>query len=212
MQRYLLLLPMAVLLACSPVRKYRDQPEVLSWENDISKFEQLDKTEKYPDNALLFAGSSSIRLWSSLAEDMKPYPVIQRGYGGAKLSDFAVYAGRIIAPHPCSGIILFVANDITGGESDKSPEEVARLFGYILSTIRASHPSTPVFWIEITPTPSRWEAWKEISKANELIRKSCENSSNTYFIGTDSAFLGPDGKPRTELFIRRQASPEQQGI
>ena len=56
---------------------------------------------------------------------MAPYPVIQRGYGGARLSDFAVYADRIISPHPCRAIVLFVANDITGSKSDKSPREVA---------------------------------------------------------------------------------------
>ena len=48
-----------------------------------------------------------------LEKDMAPYSVIQRGFGGSKLSDFAVYADRIFAPHPCKAIVLFVANDIT---------------------------------------------------------------------------------------------------
>ncbi len=95
MRRYILLLISLILLSCSPVSKYRNLPEVLSWENDIRNFEQLDKTVKYPDDAILFAGSSSIRLWSTLENDMAPYHIIQRGYGGAKLSDFAVYAKRI---------------------------------------------------------------------------------------------------------------------
>ena len=111
-----------LLLSCSPVKKYQDLPEVLAWENDIQKFEQLDKSEKYSQDAILFAGSSSIRLWTTLESDMSPYPVIQRGYGGARLSDFAVYADRIIAPHPCRAIVIFIANDITGSEADKSPE------------------------------------------------------------------------------------------
>jgi hypothetical protein len=115
MRRILSLLPV-FLLACSPVNKYRDLPEVLAWENDIREFEKLDKSEKYSPDALLFTGSSSIRMWTTLETDMAPFPVIQRGYGGARLSDFAVYAGRIIAPHPCRAILIFVANDITGGE------------------------------------------------------------------------------------------------
>ena len=124
----MLLLSVITILSCSPVRKYRNLPEVLSWEPDIQKFEQLDKTEKYPGDAILFAGSSSIRLWTSLEKDMAPYHIIQRGYGGAHLSDFAVYAPRIFDNHKCQALVLFIANDITGSESDRTPEEVASLF------------------------------------------------------------------------------------
>ncbi len=201
MNRTLLLLLSSVLISCSPVRKYQKLPEVLSWENEIQKFEQLDRSEKYPGDAVLFAGSSSIRLWTSLDRDMEPYTVIRRGYGGAKLSDFAVYAGRIIAPHKCRAILLFVANDISGGKDDKSPREVGDLFLNILKTIRKTHPDTPVFWIAITPTPSRWSAWTEIEKANARIRNICEKRKNTYFIRTDFAFLDESGKPRRGLFM-----------
>jgi GDSL-like Lipase/Acylhydrolase family len=201
MQRYLLLSISVILLACSPVKKYRDLPEVQVWEKDIQKFEQLDKSEKYSQESVLFAGSSSIRLWTTLESDMSPYPVIQRGYGGARLSDFAVYAGRIFAPHPCRAIVLFIANDITGSESDKSPGEIAALFRYVLKTIRKTHPDTPVFWIAVTPTAARWSVWDKIQKASSRIKKICEHYSNTWFIRTDFAFLDEKGNPRTELFI-----------
>jgi hypothetical protein len=188
------------MFACSPVRKYSNLPEVLSWENDIQKFEQLDRTEKYPDNALLFAGSSSIRLWETLSRDMLPYSVIQRGFGGSKLSDLAVYADRIFTPHPCQAIVIFVANDITGSDKDKSPKEVSELFASVLKTIRKHHPVTPVFWIEITPTESRWKVWPEIQKVNTLIKETCAKNKNTYFISTSAAFLNDKGLPKPELF------------
>jgi hypothetical protein len=175
-------------------------PETDVWEKDIRKFEHLDSVETYPANAVLFAGSSSIRLWSALAGDMAPYPVIQRGYGGARLSDFSVFAGRIIYPHPCRAIVLFIANDITGSEADKTPEEVRDLFLNVLNTIREKFPDTPVFWIAITPTGLRWKVWPEIEQANRLIQKACEENENTYFIPTKNEFLNTSGLPREELF------------
>ena len=196
MRRYLLLLVSFVVLSCSPIRKYQTLPEVQTWENDIQKFEQLDKSETYSKDAILFAGSSSILLWSTLEKDMAPYTVIQRGYGGAKLSDFVVYAGRIFDPHPCKAIVIFIANDISGSNQDKSPQEVAGLFRNVLKTIRKTHPDTPVFWIAITPTASRWKVWPEIKKANNLIKDICGNQNNTYFIQTDFAFLNESGQPR----------------
>ena len=200
MRRNIVLLISFILLSCSPIRKYQNLPEVRSWENDIQKFEQLDKSDKYPQDAILFAGSSSIRLWTSLEKDMAPYHVIQRGYGGAKLSDFAVYAGRIFDPHQCRAIVLFIANDITGSSQDKTPENVAALFRNVLKTIRKTHPVTPVFWISITPTVLRWKVWPEIEKANSLIKEICDKKKNTYFIKTDFAFLSENGLPKDELF------------
>lgn len=211
MLRNLLLLVIIAFLSCSPVRKYENLPEVQAWEDDIKKFEQLDKSEIYSDDAIIFAGSSSIRLWSTLEQDMAPYPVIQRGFGGSRLSDLAVYAGRIFEPHPCKAIVLFVANDISGSDNDKSPEEVASLFKILLKTIRKSHPDTPVFWIEVTPCSSRWKVWPEIQQATALIRKECENQKNTYTIRTDFAFLNSEGKPKDELFVSDKLHLNPQG-
>jgi len=200
MIRYIFLLLSVLILSCSPIKKYQTLPEVKAWENDIQKFEQLDKSDKYSENAILFAGSSSIRLWTTLEKDMAPYPVIQRGYGGAKLSDFAVYAKRIFDPHQCRAVVIFIANDITGTPQDKSPDEVASLFSNMLKTIRATHPKTPVFWIAITPTASRWKVWPQIQTVNNKIQKICENQKNTYFIKTDYAYLNDKGLPITEYF------------
>jgi hypothetical protein len=201
MRRFIFLLISVIIFSCSPTKKYQNLPEVKAWESEIQKFEQLDKTASYKDDAILFAGSSSIRLWSSLENDMVPYPVIQRGYGGAKLSDFAVYAGRIFDPHDFRAAVIFIANDITGSENDKSPEEVLALYKNVIKTIRKKHNDASVFWIAITPTTSRWKAWPTIQKTNSLIREYCENNENLYFITTDFAFLGNDGKPKNELFM-----------
>jgi hypothetical protein len=190
MSRFVLLLVLLTLLSCSPLRNYRELPEVKAWEPEIAKFEKLDQTTEYPDDAIMFAGSSSIRLWSTLSDDMAPYNVIQRGYGGARLSDYAVYADRIFSPHKCSALVLFIANDITGGDNDKSPDEVRRLFSVVHKNIA------------ITPTWSRWKAWAEISKTNDMIKEWCKNQRNTYFISTDTAFLNSSGEPRDELFIQ----------
>ncbi len=131
---------------------------------------------------------------------MSPYPVIQRGYGGAKLSDFAIYASRIFNPHQCRAIVIFVANDITGSDEDKTPEQVAALCQQVLDTIRVRHPQTPVFWIETTPTSSRWTVWPRIKEANDLIKNICDTQSNTWFISTDSSFLNEKGLPNDKLF------------
>jgi hypothetical protein len=211
MNRLIVCQLLLILLSCSPLKEYRDQAEVTKWEPDVARFDSLNRTETYPDDAILFAGSSSIRLWKTLAEDMYPYSVIQRGYGGARLSDYGVYADRIFSPHKSSAMVLFIANDITGGTNDKSPEEVRKLFSIIHKKFRKNNPGAPVFYIAVTPTRSRWKAWPEINRGNELVKEWCENKQNTYFIGTDTAFLNASGEPREELFISDKLHLNKEG-
>ncbi len=211
MRKLFFLIIITVLVSCAPLTKYRDLPEVQAWEPEIQKFENLDINKSYPSDAIMFTGSSSIRMWSTLGKDMLPYNVIQRGYGGAKLSDFAVYARRIIHPHECQAIVIFIANDITGGDTDKSPLEVSQLFKTTLNIIRSKFRETPVFWISVTPTPSRWHVWPEIKEAGEMIRDICEKRSNTYYIDTEKYFLTASGLPRNELFIEDRLHLNEEG-
>jgi lysophospholipase L1-like esterase len=186
-------------------------PSILNWEKDIRTLEKLDSLETDPANAILFAGSSSIRLWDSIQSDMAPWPVIRRGYGGARLSDFEYYAKRILYPHQPRAIAIFIANDITGSANDKSPAEVAALFKNLLDIIREKFPQSPVFWIQVTPTPSRWNSWQKIQEANRLIGEECQKDKACWIIRTDKYFLGPDGTPRKELFVGDQLHLSREG-
>ena len=171
------------------------------WENEIAKLEAKDATESHPSNSILFVGSSSILRWSEIKADLAPYHPIQRGYGGAKWSDVAVFAKRLISPHTFRAVVFFVGNDISGSETDKSPEEVAGLFTHVLGAVREHDKQAAVFYVAVTPTPSRFDAWPDIKAANTAARAVCQKSPNTYFIGTESVFLDGTGEPRPELFV-----------
>lgn len=190
---------LACLRADDSLEKYR--PAALKqWSKEMQRIEALDAQESDPADAVLFIGSSSIRLWDDIATDMRPWPVIQRGYGGAKFSDLAVFADQIIKPHKFRALAIFVANDITGGATDKTPTEVVRLFEHVVATARRHEPEAPIFLIEITPTPSRWAAWPKIKECNAALRQACEKGENLHFISTADQYLDADGQPMPELF------------
>lgn len=205
-----ILLGMVLIVSCSVSRKYTKEASE-KWEQDILKFEQLDKTNPDPANSILFAGSSSIRLWSTIQEDVAPYPVIQRGFGGSKFSDLAIYADRIVYPHQFKALVIFEANDITGSKNDKSPEEVVRLFRNIVQTVRKKFADQPIFLIEITPTKSRWAVWPLIKQVNNQLKQECNKLHNTYFIDSAAAYLNINGEPRTELFVKDMLHQNKDG-
>jgi len=186
------------LAACKPASQICTDPEVLKWEKEIAALENLPASTD--PNTILFTGSSSIRLWKTVEEDMLPYKAIARGYGGAKLNDYVYYCRRITDPQMFGAAVVFIANDITGDTIDKTPETVLKLMKQTVRLIRIKHPRVPVFWIEITPTPSRWKSWDRISAANDLISGYCKNRRHLFFIPTSKSFLGADGQPDPELF------------
>lgn len=170
------------------------------WEGEISAFDKLNQTEKYPANSILFVGSSSIRLWSTLKEDMAPYPIIQRGFGGSNSPGVLENIERIAYPHQFSAVVIFIANDITGSSNDLTPKESAGNFKKIVKKLRAKYKKQPIFIVEITPCSSRWKKWPVIQQDNALIKSFCKSSKHLYFIETAASYLNEKGEPRDELF------------
>jgi len=199
-----------LLISCSPLKDYN----VKDWKwafPEIEAFERLDKTQSYAEDAILFIGSSSIRLWKTLIEDMKPYSVIQRGYGGAHFRDMVFFTDRIMSDHQLSMVVCFVANDISGSEQDGTPQEVLKLFKHFIKQVRVKYPTIPIMQIAITPTKSRWSLWPEIDKVNALMKGYCEKTDNLYFIDTVPEFLDEKGQPKPQWFIKDQLHLNEKG-
>ena len=94
-------LPLAAVLALSsfPVAS-AVQPAAAGdqFETDIQAFEAADRIHPPPMGGIVFVGSSSIRLWETLAADFPAAAVINRGFGGSQLSDAVHHAPRIVLP------------------------------------------------------------------------------------------------------------------
>src|SRR6202044_813897 len=76
------------------------------FEKEIDAFTMADKTNPPPKNAILFIGSSTLRKWTTLAEDFPGRSVFNRGFGGSQMSDAVYYFDRIVAPYQPNLIVL----------------------------------------------------------------------------------------------------------
>lgn len=179
--------------------KYAEAAEK-RWASEMARIDKLNATETHPDDAVLFIGSSSIRLWETIQDDVAPYQPIQRGYGGARYSDLAVFAERLITPHRYRAMVVFVGNDVTGGKGDLSLTEIERLARYVVGVSRAHQPHAPVLLVEVTPTSSRYRVWPQIRRVNDLLREIAMTEPNTYFIPTAEYYLDANNKPVDRYF------------
>lgn len=182
------------------INSSKNEEGVFRYRKEMTVFDSLNQAEKYPSNSIMFLGSSYIRLWKNIREDVHYKNIIHRGFGGCNLRDVAFYAERIIYPHQPKAIFIYVGNDIVAGEKDRSPDQVLELYKYIVKVIRVKYPKIPVTWLAISPSEKRWTAWEEIQLANQLIKDYCAITPNLYYIESASKFLGKEGKPIASLY------------
>jgi lysophospholipase L1-like esterase len=169
------------------------------WESDIKAFEAADKTNPPPGNAILFVGSSSIRMWKSLADDFQGLAVINRGFGGSQMADTLHFADRIVLPYRPKQILVYAGdNDLAAG---KSPEQVLADFTAFVELVHRSLPKTPVAYIAIKPSPSRWKLADQMRATNRRIAALARSDKQVDFIDVFTPMLGEDGQPRPDLFL-----------
>ena len=58
--------------------------------NEIAAFEKWDRQNAVPRDAILFVGSSTIRMWQT-ADAFPELPIINRGFGGSTIADVNFY-------------------------------------------------------------------------------------------------------------------------
>jgi lysophospholipase L1-like esterase len=173
-------------------------PRPPHWEKDILAFEAADKKAPPPQGAVLFIGSSGIALWKTLAQDFPEHKVINRGFGGSQIVDSVYYADRIVIPYKPRLIVLRAGtNDINAG---KTPARVFADFKAFVEKVHAALPETRIVFMSLGPSPARWANVEKERMANQLIREYIASHKNLDYIDAFKPMLGPDGRPRSELF------------
>jgi alpha-L-arabinofuranosidase len=169
------------------------------WEGEIAAYEQADRTNPPPPGGVLFIGSSTIRLWKTLAEDFPGHRVINRGFGGSQIADATHFAERVIFPYRPRAVFLRAGgNDLHAG---KSPERVFADFKAFVNKVHAKLPQTEIVFISLSPSVARWSEAEQTKKLNQLVRDYVKGKKRLKYIETYETTLGPDGKPRPELFV-----------
>lgn len=173
-------------------------PDSAPFAAEIRDFAAADRVHPPPKHGLLFVGSSSVRMWESLATDFPRDSVINRGFGGSELSDVVRYADRIVIPHEPRIVVVYAGdNDLAAG---KSPERVLADYRALVELLRARLPSTPVVFVSIKPSLARAALVPAMRRANALVEAYTRADPRLRYADVFTPMLGADGTPRAELF------------
>ena len=168
------------------------------WAADIDKFTVADAVQAPVANGVVFVGSSSIRLWTTLAEDFPGVPTINRGFGGSEMADSLFYADRIVLPYKPRIVVVYAGeNDLAAG---KSPEVVLADFQAFRAKVHAALPATKIIYLACKESPSRAKVRAQVRQANKLIAADCATAPRCTFLDVATPMLTDTGDFRPELF------------
>ncbi len=185
------------------------------WEKEIAAMEAADQKFPPPEGAVLFIGSSSIRLWKTLAEDFPDHKVINRGFGGSCIADSTHFLERLVIPFKPRVIVLGAgSNDLAAG---KTPEKVLADFQAFVEKIERTLPEARIVVFSMNPTPARWKQADRQLKTNSLLQEFIAKSSGNgkksklSYVDIWTPLLDKEGQPRLDLHIADRLHPNVEG-
>src|SRR5215467_8007451 len=167
--------PVAVVLGAisagyaNPVASADQQTIEQQLQPEVDRFVEGDRQAPPPPCEVLFVGSSSIVKWKdTLAADMAPIPVINRGFGGSQIEHVNEWFDKIVAPYRPSAIVFYAGeNDLDVG---KSPERVVSDFDRFMALKSQALGTTPVYFISVKPSKLRFSELGLQRRVNAEIR------------------------------------------
>ena len=165
---------------------------------EILAFEAQDRAAPPARGGVVFVGSSTFRLWSTLAADFPTQNVLNRGFGGSTLPEVNMVVPRIVLPYEPHLIVLYAGdNDLAAG---RSPEDVLGDYRRFVYLVLRDLPLARIAFVSIKPSPSRWALVGKMRAANQLVRDEIAHEPFAIYIDTFTPMLRADGRPRPELF------------
>ena len=183
----------------TPAAPATDPVSSPQWASDMAGFAAEDASHPPPARPIVFTGSSSVRMWQTLAEDFPGKAVLNRGFGGSQLRDAIWHADEVAIRYQPRQIVIYAGdNDIDAG---RSPQQVLSDFRAFVARIRKDLPAVPIAWLAIKPSLARIDQLPAQREANALVRAETARMRDVVFIDVATPMLDADGKPRTDLFI-----------
>lgn len=165
---------------------------------EIANLAQKLRQNPLSPSPVALYGSSSIRLWDNLRDDLDNPNVLNLGFGGSTLAACVHFFDQLIPlAEPKSLLVYAGDNDLGDGQS---PEFVLDRFHALAEKILRFNPTLPWAFLSIKLSPSRLYLRPQIDRANNSIRLETARHPRASFIDVTSPLLNPAGYPASEYF------------
>ncbi len=164
----------------------------------MKAFELDRKENQYSKEAVLAIGSSSIRFWDTIEEDLAPWEIIKRGFGGSAMSDVVGAHRYLIESYDVNRFLIYEGDTESGREMPEAFLRYARIF---VERLAVERPKAVIVFLTPKPSPKRFSLWGSSYKiANEGLVALVDQYPNVHLIDVASPLFNENGSLRSELF------------
>lgn len=186
--------------ASLPIDFADDMEWILRYDDsDVEELRQRALSEEKECDVLFF-GSSSIRLWKSLAEDMAPLRVVNRGYGGAMLRDLHYNYRTVLADYTPRAFVFYCDNDLGGFGRDLYPTELFDLYRLLVNRVQRDYPGREIFILSIKFNENRAAKREEHRLFNAIMADYAAHTKGVTFVDVNTPILADDGSVNNDYF------------
>lgn len=179
---------------------FAQKEKPMYWQ-EIQEFKKQDQENSPPTNSILLIGSSSFTKWTDVNEYFLGKNIINRGFGGSRLTDLNFYAEDLLSPYQPKQIIIYCGENDFADNSKLEADVVVDRFKSFYKKIRKKFPTIEVDFISIKYSPSREHLWPQMREANKQIAKFMWREKNAEFIDITRIMADKNGAVRKELFV-----------
>ncbi len=164
----------------------------------FKKWDQEDRGRVVTPDEVLVIGSSSIRGWRSMSDDLSPIRVLQRGFGGSRMQDVLLYQD-FFRRYGAKRIVIYEGDNDLGGSSDLDPATFIAQCREFVDFVRKTSPETEFYFISIKPSTARMSKWPRMKQGNQLLQALASADKRIYYVDVASVMLQDDGVLRDGL-------------
>lgn len=199
MKRFLFQILVLAMVACATI--FAEQPKAITKRPDPKRFAKdiagfaAQEPEK---GGIVFTGSSSIRLWSSLKEDFPGLPVLNRGFGGSIANDLIAYIDTLIFRHEPKIIVTYTgSNDLN---AKLSVQEAFNDYTRFLKLVHERLPKTRVILTSVKVSERRLDQLEKVLEINRQLETWASTTDWVRYVDCNSYLMDADGKPIREYY------------
>ena len=170
--------------------------------DQIAAFQEPDRANPPSQGQILLVGSSLFRLWDQVEEQLRPLPVLNRGFGGSRTWEVLEYMDEIVIPYQ-PRIILYYAgsNDVNAGQP---ADEIVGRFKQFAERAAVELPRTKIFFVSPLRSPDKQARWDVVDEINAQMRAFASGSMQVDFIDLNPPLHNADGSPKNEWYTDGQ--------
>ena len=175
-----------------------------NYDRDVRRIVKASEKLPHEKTRIVFAGSSTFRLWDNMAESFPEYEVVNAGIGGSCFDDLYRYKEQLISDTKPDILVIYEGdNDIVYLEDGK-PRSASKIYkdaSELMEWLRENHPELPVYFLSPKPSPSRWAYLAKYSAVNKTLKTLSEVYFNYTFIDCWPVLTDANGQVDSSLFI-----------